>query len=302
MSSSTFLARMLRGLCLLPLLNACTAAVPKAASAKPAPDQALDRRVDVGGRAMHVHCVGDGVPLVVFDAGFGDDGKVWSKVLPEVGRNTRACAYDRLGLGSSSPAPPQHSVRQMVGELHQLLQAIAPGVPAVLVGHSFAGLTTRLYASEYPSAVAGLVLVDATNEEQDTRLWSLLPEEHLKRFRGFIQSRPEGLDFDRFREGMRDVRQSNKSLGNKPLVVLTAAKQRGVEVSPEVDARMAQVWMELQTESVRVSSNSVHVVTQQSGHYIHVEEPQLVIAAVREVVRASRTGTRVRQEHVSAQQ
>ena len=294
------MSRMLRRLLLLvPLLSACATAQPKVAVSKNAQTPTLDRLVGVGAGALHVHCIGNGAPLVLLDAGLGDDGRVWSKVLPEVGRITRACAYDRLGLGYSSPAPRPRAVRQMVDELHQLLEMTAPGVPYVLVAHSFAGLTTRLYVSQYPNEVAGLVLVDPTTEEQDTRFWSLLPEQHLKPFREMLGRNPEGVDFDVFRAGMSELRRSHRSLGDRPLVVLTAGEKSGPGVSEEVDAQMAAVWLDMHAENARLSSNGVHVVAKQSGHYIQLEEPQLVVAAIREVVHASRTKTRVRPAFIS---
>src|SRR3954471_23726028 len=77
--------------------------------------------VDVGGRSLHIHCIGDGAPVVVLDAGLGNDGSTWSQVQPEVGRFTRACVYDRAGTGRSGAAPRPHTSRQMVEELHALL-------------------------------------------------------------------------------------------------------------------------------------------------------------------------------------
>ena len=50
-------------------------------------------------------------------------------------------------------------------ELHLLLDRGGEPGPYVLVGHSFAGLTMRIFAQRYPADVAGLVLVDATSED-----------------------------------------------------------------------------------------------------------------------------------------
>lgn len=62
-------------------------------------------RVDLGGRKLHLYCSGDGATTVVFDAASGDGGWSRYKVQPEVAKHTRACVYDRAGLGFSDPAP-----------------------------------------------------------------------------------------------------------------------------------------------------------------------------------------------------
>lgn len=46
--------------------------------------------------------------------------------------------------------------------LHGTLRAANVPLPVILVGHSIAGLTTRLYVGEHPAAVAGVVLFDPT--------------------------------------------------------------------------------------------------------------------------------------------
>ena len=56
-------------------------------------------------------------------------------------------------------------MRQIVWELHSLLEKSGEGAPFVLVGHSFGGALVRLYTTTYPADVAGLVLVDAQYDD-----------------------------------------------------------------------------------------------------------------------------------------
>jgi len=265
------------------------------------PKVLFDGVVKVGAHSSYVHCEGPSAdtlpPLVLFESGFGDSSLVWNAVLPEVARFARACAYDRLGLGASGPAPLENSMPQMVGELRAVLEVMGPKESMVLVGHSLGGLLARLYASEYPAEVAGLVLVDAASEDA-AEIWSLLPAEGRKKLRAGFDTGAEHLDFTAFQEGMARVQALTKSaggqpLGQRPLIVLTGTKADAVQVSPQVDARLLEVWLDLQAEMVKLSENSVAVVTQNSGHYVQVDQPGLVVSAVREVVLASRTGSRV---------
>lgn len=80
------------------------------------------------------------------------------------------------------------------------------------------------------------------------------------------------------------------SLGNKPIYVLSSGKDA---FSEKTDSTMKAIWLEklMQKEKMaNLSSNSKHLITTKSGHEIHLEEPELVINAIKEVIRAVRTG------------
>ncbi|HEY0180275.1 MAG TPA: alpha/beta hydrolase [Dokdonella sp.] len=127
---------------------------------------APQRLVDVGGgRRLNLHCVGAGAPVVVFDAGLANWSQIWGLVQPAVAETTRACAYDRAGLGFSDPAVRSGSSAHIVDDLHRLLHAAGVPPPYVLVGHSYGGRNVRLFADLHRDEVAGLVLDDPSVEE-----------------------------------------------------------------------------------------------------------------------------------------
>jgi pimeloyl-ACP methyl ester carboxylesterase len=246
---------------------------------------------------MHLHCVGAGSPTVVLDSGLGNHGGIWHYVQGDIGAFTRVCAYDRLGVGySSSPAPRPHTNRQMVAELHTLLGQAGVGGPYVLVGHSMAGINVRLFASAHPEEVAGMVLVDVSTEDQAVRYWPLIQATESERnaFRAEMSRGAEGFDYETFLAGFADLRTSSRTLGERPLVVLSAGKNVLPPGTPPEQVEPARkAWQELQAELPRLSTNSAQVVAEQCGHYIQLQAPMLVIAAVRQVVQAVRKGGRV---------
>jgi pimeloyl-ACP methyl ester carboxylesterase len=129
-----------------------------------------DRRVDIGGgRKMNIYCVGHGSPTVVLEAGLGDQINAWALVQPQISSRTRVCSYDRAGLGFSDASSRPGTSANAMDDLHRLLGAASIKPPYILVGHSLGGMYVRLYADEYRSEVAGLVLVDPVSEEQGRR-------------------------------------------------------------------------------------------------------------------------------------
>jgi pimeloyl-ACP methyl ester carboxylesterase len=139
------------------------------------------RLVDVGGFRLHVNCSGAGTPAVVMDAALGGSSISWSLVQPDVAAMTRACSYDRAGLGWSEAGPMPRTAGRIADELRVLLDRAGVEPPFVLVGHSFGGLVMRIVATRYRGDVAGLVLVDPAHPED----WvHPAPKEQIKIERG----------------------------------------------------------------------------------------------------------------------
>ncbi|MGC4091750.1 MAG: alpha/beta hydrolase [Polyangiaceae bacterium] len=271
------------------------------ASPARAPAQ-LDAKFRVRHLDLHIACRGEGHPPVVLDAGLGNDSQTWSAVIPNVARKTRVCAYDRAGMGSSSgPAPRPHSNQLMAKELHELLRAASVPEPYVLVGHSMGGANVRYLAAESPQSVVGVVLVDSMSEQQPARYWALLPETVVSEFRAGLASMPEGIDFDTFRDGLERLATVNPSLGKVPLVVLTSGNPMPSPpgVGAELEQQLEAARRSMQSELPRLSSNSVHVVVADAGHNIHVDQPDVVVAAINEVVDSVRQRRPLRRQPIA---
>jgi pimeloyl-ACP methyl ester carboxylesterase len=183
-------------------------------------------------------------------------------------------------------------MQQMVDELAALLEAARLGGPYVMVGHSLGGLLVRLYASQHRSSIGGMVLVDPTTEEQDARMWALLPPDVMEQFKGSLSQSPEGLNYESLVAGMAQLRSADRSLGESPLVVLTAlGEQEAAEpgVPAEVGARIAREWLAMHEEVSRLSSNSAHILLHDSGHDVAHDAPHVVVVAIDEVLTSVRT-------------
>jgi len=274
------------------LVTACAPSTPVIVPTNPNP---LDEKVDIGGYALRILCTGQGTPTVIIEAGFGEpavekETSSWTTVINGIEETTRICVYDRAGLGSSDVAPGKNRTsKDIVRDLHTLLvNAHVPG-PYILVGHSLGGYHILLFANKYPKDVVGMVLVDSSHPDQWSEVSAVLPPESpnepdsLKRLRRIPPaSLPEKLDIPASARQVRAV----KSLGDLPLVVLTHNPVGNVfpDLSQEVAEKIEQVWQKLQNELASLSSNSSHIISAKSGHYIQVDEPQLVIDAILKVI------------------
>lgn len=154
------------------VVGASYQAIENSADARRFPQQGTSVSLGPGfdNLKLNLDCRGHGSPTVILDSGLGVPAIGWNPVETEAAKFARVCSYDRAGYGWSSASPYPRTSTQIVKELHALLQAANEKGPYILVGHSFGGYNVRVYNGEYPAEVAGMVLVDASHEDQVSRM------------------------------------------------------------------------------------------------------------------------------------
>ena len=273
---------------------------------------ATRRELDRGGRALRWIEAGEG-PSVVLEAGAMSPVVGYAAVFRELAADFRVVAYDRAGYGASDPAPL--SLDLQVDDLTAVLEEAGP---AVVVGHSWGGLLAQLATWRRPDLVSGLVLLDPSHET----FWrDAEPEPHPDRTRPPADdprtkdvlnfgaelaadvSRSVAADRDLehlLTEACHSYLQTDDQLftyldelpmildhiddlGTRrtqaawpkiPIVLLTATKGRPAEFTPQVIAVQ---------DRLAAQSGARHQVVPDSGHYLHIDRPELVAGCVREV-------------------
>ena len=283
----------------------------------------LDRRshpmpgqlVDVGGYKMHIDCTGQGTPTVILESGLGDSFFSWQKVQPKIAQFTRVCSYDRAGIGYSESSPHSRTGKVFAEELHALLHNAGILAPYVLVGHSMGGFDVRLYANLYRSEVAGMVLVDSSHPEQQKRLPPALNDMDatwlreqefmaftmpfgIPRLMGFCgpdaEVRAAECNFHNAREGVAESKAISESaaqaatagtLDDIPLTVLSEDPNQPQPDLPEDLVKPASdAWQQMQDELAHLSTRGTRLIAKNSGHFIQLDRPDVVVEGVHKVV------------------
>ena len=295
------------------------AAPPVSASGQPttatAPSGDIATSIDIGGgRTMYLTCSGQGSPTVVLVSGLGERADNWAvttdpnasgqAVYPQTARITRVCAYDRPGTETttatgrqasrSTPVPQPITGTAAANDLSDMLDASGEPGPYLLVGHSFGGDIIRLYAAAHPTNVAGLVLVDALSEDLPTRLTAEQTANLENLNSPATQGRPAGSETFQYSVVFSELRAST-TMPTVPTVVLSgdrivisAADIASGQLPAFVDQAFADaLWsaqLAAQDELAAKFPGATHITKTSAGHYIHLDNPQIVVDAIRQVI------------------
>ncbi len=269
----------------------------------------FDGLIDIGnGRHLYLTCRGSGSPTVLLEAGAGNNAQIWEQialpadsekeaVLPAVAQFTRVCAYDRPGtmldddhLSRSDPVSGPRTAKDMVADLHALIEAAGLARPLVLAGHSFGGLIVRLYTDAYPQDVAGLVFIDAGHEDYYFGLEDVLSPEQWSMI---YEATPSATDpqlesIDSLTSAEQVVAaQTASPLPMIPAIVLTHGGDFPFPAGFPA-AAIEQLWTTAQQNLAALIPGTPLIVAPVSSHYIQLDRPDLVIAAIHDVVEAVR--------------
>jgi pimeloyl-ACP methyl ester carboxylesterase len=259
-------------------LAACGGGGTAAPSPSPTPSSG---RADIGGFELTYECRGEGQPTVILEAGLGAAGtSEFAGFLDRIAEGTRVCTYNRAGTGTGSdaseerPAGEHVTASLMAEELHRLLDALEIPLPVVLVAHSYGGMVVRAFEGAYPDDVAGMVLLDVSSEPE-------VPVYERLDAGPWI----DGRDRVDIHATVRELRDAG-DLGDIPLIVVTA----GI-IDDEWLATVPNLAARAQVRLAGLSSNAVQVVATHSGHFVHEQAPDVVHAAIAQVVAAARSGS-----------
>lgn len=225
---------------------------------------------------LYAKLVGEniGKPTIVMDAGYGDYSKAWDSVISDLSLLSDVLIYDRAGLGKSESSSRPRTSREMIKELRELVKGAKIKFPFILVGHSFGGVNARMYATEYPNDVCGLILVDSTPEDYREKFLPTMSDEFQQAYnKQFVH---EG-NYNEFMESLKQLKESRRKL-NVPLIVLSAGKKAHYSKESQ------ELWNEMQREILDISSNGELIIAENCAHFIQNDDPEIVVNTVKRLL------------------
>ncbi|MGD0890337.1 MAG: alpha/beta hydrolase [Terracidiphilus sp.] len=285
----------------------------------------------VDGHGMQMLCTGSGSPVVVLEAGLGNDSTIWAKNQPALSKVTRVCAYDRAGFGWSESVPGVRDSNAISHELHGLLEQAGITDPVILMGHSIAGIHMRKYAAQYPQQVAGIVFIDGSTPQQDKYFPAsiekkqaqfvkiLFPLVEVATVTGVLRAMGQCTEVAPGAESyaawikadtcmpsqiisvereMKAVPASGDEsvhtgpFGDMPLLIFSQdPTMHDSRLGDEGGKQLSVIWNGMQENLKKLSTNSRRIIAKGSTHYVQVDRSDMLNSEVTKFIEQVRSGT-----------
>lgn len=113
------------------------------------------------GSKVEVFVNGQGTPIVLLPSR-GRGAEDFDPVVPYlVKRNYQVIRPEPRGIGKSHGAMKDITLKDLAGDIDEVIKQVAGGKPVVIVGHAFGNWVARMTAVEHPEHVRGVVIVAA---------------------------------------------------------------------------------------------------------------------------------------------
>lgn len=236
---------------------------------------------------VHIKETGQGQPTVIIEAGLGSGLDFYDTLQTAISKLTTVLSYDRPGLGKSGKSPNPRTLPVYIDELKSLLETERIHPPYILVGHSLGGLIARYYAYKYPEEIVGLVLIDCLHEDWFEYIRTTHSNEEVEMFNKAIDpnqstgvTKEEWEQFEYNCELIKEIEIPQ----HIPIRIITATQygkdQQALGYHPED----MKVWAKMQASYMNNTKNAKQIITDKSGHSIHLTEPELIINSIEEII------------------
>jgi pimeloyl-ACP methyl ester carboxylesterase len=258
--------------------------------------------------ALHVNCTGEGSPTVLLESGLGEPGLTWAQVQGNLDDFLTVCSYDRAGYGWSPAGEGTWNAKDASMQITQALRVEGHDGPYIVAAHSLGALVARELRNRDPEAVAGMVLVDPTNEVTLARVGTPGPSIVERKLMGALaRTGLVRLFGDQLIPAFAGSPPPEGLLDNAPAVYhagAMAASTRELRGAPAAAAHLLAVedsdWGNLPLAVISAASTTrldrdhhlaltarsgagQHLIAESGGHYIHYDDSHLVVDAICDV-------------------
>jgi pimeloyl-ACP methyl ester carboxylesterase len=235
--------------------------------------QIVDTLVDVGGYNLYFNIIKGVDTTIIFEAGAGEYSSCWEDILDSISYKTGATliTYDRSGFGKSGILEKDMNILDEIIGLEKGLDQLGYTQKYLLVGHSYGGFCSTLFAFRNPDKIIGYIAIDAN-------LPCIFNKPQIKLINEYFLTKRDSLKNSdigyynlllSFKEDLKIMEESPLPL-NIPVIDIFAEKQK-TDSTLKIDCHK---------KFVSLSEKRQLIIAKNCGHYIFNDDPHLIIKTI----------------------
>jgi len=236
------------------------------------------KTVNIGEFDLAYEISGHGKHIVLLEAGMGQSLSTWDPIYNDLSKLVTVIRYSRVGLGRSTQLRRQFPVESSVQHLNTLLNTLNIESPVILLSHSFGGIISRKFAATYPEKVKAMLLLDPTSEHDLNIMRKIDLTQAIKEISIMKTMWIEnGLDNSYLESWSKRPMPNYPEIRDIPVVVIATVRKLSnppMLLLTDKGRKLMGEWHKAWAEQF---PQGRAILTKNSGHNIHYDEPKLVV-------------------------
>lgn len=227
---------------------------------------------------LEYEVAGQGKHTVLLEAGGGASMSDWDTVFNRIAEHATVIRYSRVGNGKSTVIKRHFTSNDYADYASELLVNLNIKQPVILVAHSYGGNIARDFATAYPKQIKALLLLDPSSEHDVDILRAIDLEKANREIAQIkLDDMANGMSNQYLDFWSKRPLPDYPQIKDIPVTVIASVRKTKNPANLFFTDEGRKMWGELWQTWAGAFPQGKTVLTEKSGHFVQVDEPELVV-------------------------
>lgn len=221
---------------------------------------------------------GHGKHTVLLEAGGGAGMSDWDAVFYRIAEHATVIRYSRVGNGKSTAIKQHFTSNDYAAHASKFLVNLGGEEPVIFVAHSYGGSVARDFAAAYPKQIKALLMLDPSSEHDVDIMRAIDLEKGNQEIAQIkLDDMARGMSNQYLDFWSKRPLPDYPQIKDIPVTVIASVRTTNNPANLFFTDKGRQMWGELWQKWASAFPRGKTLLTEKSGHYVQVDEPELVV-------------------------
>lgn len=241
--------------------------------------------VKINGFDVEYEVLGKGKHTIFLEAGGSAGLSDWDPIFEYLAKEAKVIRYSRIGNGDSEKITKNYSSEEYAQEASLLLEALKIEEPVVYIAHSYGAYIARRFASMYPNKISALMLIEPASEHDVDIMRKIdLAKAEKEIAQVKLDDLANGMSNQYLDFWSKRPLPDYPQIPDIPVTVIASTKKFEAPSLLFFTDKARKMWGELNSDWANAFPQGNAVLTKNSYHYPHRDEPKMVVTEIIELL------------------